>query len=73
MNTANINPAQTDNSKTAAIGDASLNINIERIALVIARPMAERSSLVAIAVQSADITNAVSITKFVTISTFHFI
>jgi hypothetical protein len=66
---ANINPAQTDNSKTAAIGEESRKIRIERIALVIARPTAERSNRVVIAVHKAAVTKAIRIIMFITIST----
>jgi hypothetical protein len=45
MNTAVMSPVQTDNSNTAASGDASLNIITVRIALVTARPIVARRRL----------------------------
>jgi hypothetical protein len=69
MNIADINPAQTDSSKTAASGELSLNIIIVSIMLVIANPITERNRRAVITVHRAANTNAIPSTMFIVIST----
>jgi hypothetical protein len=52
-NNTEINPAQTESSKTAASGEFNLNISAVNIKLVNASPIAERSRLRVITVHKA--------------------
>jgi len=61
INKTGINPAQTDNSKTAAKGAFILKIIRVNMALVKAKPIAERKRLLHITVQSAALTNNIKI------------
>jgi hypothetical protein len=65
-NNADINPAQTDSSKTAAKGLFSLNINIASITLVKASPIAERNKLRVMTVHRADAASIKSISSSIT-------
>ena len=58
MKMAEIRPAHTDSSNTAANGEDSWNIRMVRMALVSARPMADRSSRAVRTVQTALTTKA---------------
>jgi hypothetical protein len=64
-NNTEINPAQTESSKTAARGELSLNIIMVRITLVSARPIADRRILLVIAVHNAAIISIIRIIKFI--------
>jgi hypothetical protein len=69
MNMADINPAQTDSSKTAASGELSLNIIIVRIMLVSASPITERNRRAVITVHAAANTSDTPSMIFIVIST----
>jgi hypothetical protein len=67
IKTTEINPEQTDNSKTAASGARRRNIKIVNMALVKAKPIADLKRLRVITVHSAES----AIKNKITISTFN--
>jgi hypothetical protein len=67
-NNTGIKPAQTESSNTAANAEFSRNISIVSTTLVSAKPMAERSKLLVITAQRADITIKIKIARLMFIS-----